>query len=131
MPFELWEIKQYSNNTVVLNQHKSNSNESISTIASQKEGTLSKAISDVSKEVKTVNFEDHYRKVPADVLEVYERLCERLLDWDGVELIPRKAYISLSLYGRLGYLLLHFQKIRNQHYDATWYRTDGWFTFIR
>ena len=99
MPFELWEIKQYSNNTVVLNRHKSNSNESISAIASQKEGTLSKAISDVSKEVKTVNFEDHYRKVPADVLEVYERLCERLLDWDGVELISRKAYICLSYDG--------------------------------
>ena len=99
MPFELWEIKQYSNNTVVLNQHKSNSNESISKIASQKEGALSKAISDVSREVKTVSFEDHYRKVPADVLEVYERLCERFLDWDGVELFSRKAYICLSYDG--------------------------------
>ena len=106
MPFELWEIKQYSNNTIVLNQHKSNSNESISKIASQKEGTLSKAISDVSKEVKTVSFEDHYRKVPADALEVYKRLCERLLDWEGVELVPLKAYISLRYTG--GWAICYF-----------------------
>src|SRR6056300_1379231 len=32
LPFELWEIKRYSNDTVVLNQHRSNSKESIETL---------------------------------------------------------------------------------------------------
>ena len=107
IPFQLWEIKRYTNDTIVLSQHKSSSDESIlSVVAHQKGDTLSKAISDVSREVKTVSFEDHYRKVPADALEVYKRLCERLLDWEGVELVPLKAYISLRYTG--GWAICYF-----------------------
>jgi hypothetical protein len=38
LPFELWEIKKYSNDTILLNQHKSNSQESVQTISKKDTG---------------------------------------------------------------------------------------------
>ena len=48
VPFELWEIKKFSNNTISLNQYKSSSKESIKNI----EGGEDTIIKGVNKEVK-------------------------------------------------------------------------------
>ena len=49
LPFELWEIKRFSNNTIVFNKHKSSSNESIESLTNTKNKNV---ISSVSREVK-------------------------------------------------------------------------------
>ena len=59
LPFELWEIKRYSNDTIVLNQHRSNSKESIETL---NPNTTDSMISRVTKEVKVYTVEQHLSK---------------------------------------------------------------------
>ena len=54
VPFELWEIKRFSNNTISLNQHRSSSKESIQKI----EGGKNTIIKDVNFEVKVLDEED-------------------------------------------------------------------------
>jgi hypothetical protein len=54
LPFELWEIKRFSNDTIVFNKHKSSSNESIESLTNSKNKNV---ISSVSREVKV--FDDN------------------------------------------------------------------------
>ena len=49
LPFELWEIKRFSNNTIVFNKHKSNSSESIGSLTDTKKNS---ALNEINKEVK-------------------------------------------------------------------------------
>lgn len=96
LPFELWEIKRYSNNTVVFDKHKSTSNESIDSVSGQ---TKTSVISNVNKVVKVVDFDEHYKKSNPEVLLKWNELSERFSELDGVELVPKKHYISLTYQG--------------------------------
>jgi len=94
LPFELWEIKRYSNDTVVLNQHRSNSKESIETL---NPNTTNSTISQVSREVKVYTEERHIEYGSDELKEVYNDVRERILELGSdIEIIPRKEYIGFK-----------------------------------
>ena len=67
--FELWEIKRFENDTIVLNQHQSNSEESIEKVVGNSDGVINK----VNKEIKVYNVEEHTSKLSN---QLYERWVE-------------------------------------------------------
>jgi len=94
LPFELWEIKRYSNDTVVLNQHRSNSKESIETL---NPNTSNSTISQVSREVKVYSEDKHLGHGSNEINEIYLKIKERVLDLGSdVEVVPRKEYIGFK-----------------------------------
>lgn len=106
LPFELWEIKRYSNSTLVLNQHKPTSDEKIDSLNVGKNDSL---INSVNKEVKVVEIEEHLSKSKKEIIEVWNELSSRFSELEGVELVSKKHYVSLSLENKtVGYF--NFQK---------------------
>ncbi len=106
LPFELWEIKRFSNGVVILDQHHSTSKESIETVSNpETQGVMS----DISKEVKTVNVEDHFEGSNPGLVEFWNQLSERLLEFEETyfESIPR--YISLG-YNQKKVCFINVQK---------------------
>jgi len=93
VPFELWEVKKYENEMIGLVQHKTTSDESISTISDDK----TNVVNQVSREVKVYTEEYHFKKnVRRDekVVDLYNELKDRILNLGEVEIIPRKEYIG-------------------------------------
>jgi predicted transport protein len=93
VPFEIWEIKRYENGLIGFTQHKTTSNESVSTISTIENTMVEK----VSREVKVYTEEYHFkRNVNRDerVIDLYNSLKERILNLGEVEIIPRKEYIG-------------------------------------
>ena len=109
VPFELWEIKKYSNGTVSLNQHLSSSKESIQNI----EGGKNSVIKDVGKEVKSYEESDHTSKSNKSLIQNWERFKERFDEMEGVEVVPKKNYITL-MYGNktVSYFIFRKDKIQ-------------------
>ena len=106
LPFELWEIKRYSNSTLVLNQHKPTSDEKIDSLNVGKNDSL---INSVNKEVKVVEIEEHLTKSKKEIIQVWNELSSRFSELEGVELVSKKHYVSLSLENKtVGYF--NFQK---------------------
>ena len=93
VPFELWEVKKYENNMIGLVQHKTTSDESISTISDDK----TNVVNQVSKEVKVYTEDDHLNqpKTSETIKEVYKNLKDRILNIGGdVNVVPKKSYIG-------------------------------------
>ena len=106
LPFELWEIKRYSNSTLVLNQHKPTSDEKIDSLNVGKNDSL---INSVNKEVKVVEIEEHLSKSKKEIIQVWNELSSRFSELEGVELVSKKHYVSLSHENKtVGYF--NFQK---------------------
>lgn len=94
LPFELWEIKRYSNDTIVLNQHKSTSQESVKTISST---SSDERVQDVSREIVVYTEEDHLQKASPEVRELALELKDRILELENVEMNPVKQYIGFKV----------------------------------
>jgi hypothetical protein len=92
LPFELWEIKRFNNETIVLNKHNSTSKESIDTLSNVDSSNL---IESVSKEIKVVDEEFHTSKLDTDTLQKWNDFKERISEIDNVKLEIKKPYISL------------------------------------
>ena len=105
LPFELWEIKKFTNNTVVFNKHKSNSKESIGSLTDSKKKN---AFSEINKEVKVYTESDSTSKTNSKVLEKWEELKEMMIELDGVEIIPKRLYISLILEDKKNKTIAYF-----------------------
>lgn len=76
LPIELWEIKQFENNTVMYLPIKATqTTESINTISS-----VDSTISTVSKEVKTYTEEEHLNGLPNNIIEMYETIKTEILN---------------------------------------------------
>jgi len=92
VPFELWEIKKFSNNTITLNQHISSSSESI-----QKIDSGNTIIKSVSKEVQVFSEEDILRnkKVIQKVRDTYYEFKDKISNWDDIRFVTKKNYISI------------------------------------
>ena len=97
LPFELWEIKRFSNNTVVFNKHKSNSNESIGSFTDGKKTTV---LNDINKEVKVYSEQDHTSKTNDIILTKWEELKELMIELSGTELISAAETTSSPLIFR-------------------------------
>lgn len=96
IPFELWEIKQFSNQTIVLNRHKSTSTESVSTISRKDD-----VISSVSKEVKVYNVDDHRSKGKEEIQELFDTFSNRMSELDDIEVIPTQEYVGFKVGKRI------------------------------
>ena len=93
VPFELWEVKKYQNNMIGLVQHKTTSDESISSISDDK----SNVVNQVSREVKVYTEDDHFNqpKISDTTKEVYKNLRERIMNiGDDINVVPKKVYIG-------------------------------------
>lgn len=93
LPFELWEVKKYSNNTILYDKIKTpKTNESINTI------TKDKNIQKINKEVKNYTVEDHISGKSDEIRELFENLRSGLLQIDSkIEEVPRKLYIGYQV----------------------------------
>jgi len=94
LPFELWEIKRFTNYTIVFNKHKSNSNESIGSLTDTKKKS---AFNEINKEVKVFTEQDHLSKSDNLIVEKWNELKELMIELDGVEIVYKKSNISLKL----------------------------------
>lgn len=97
LPFELWEVKKFSNNTVSFNPIKALKNtESIKAIA-----TTSEIVKSVNKEVTVVTEEDHFKQSTEEFIELYNKLKEYILGLDSnIRVRCTKAYIGFTLNNR-------------------------------
>ena len=103
--FELWEIKRFDNDTIVLNQHQSKSEESIEKVVGNSDSIINK----VNKEIKVYKEEDHTSKIGTELLEKWEEFKNLLNELGGVEVVPKKQYISL-MYGTKTFCYCIFRK---------------------
>lgn len=93
LPIELWEIKQYENNVVSLNQIKvPKSAESIKKIS--KSDSL---ISQVDKEIIVYDEQHHFEKGSEKSIELYNELKNSILNiGSNIEIDPKKHYIAFK-----------------------------------
>jgi predicted transport protein len=91
LPIELWEIKKYSNNTILFNQiQHPEKGDSIKTISQKSE-----VIKNVSKEVMVCTEEMHLQNRPEPVLRVYNELKENIFTiGQDITLKPKRVYIA-------------------------------------
>ena len=94
IPFELYEIKRFENNSLILNKHETNSKEKIDSLSDSKTRSV---INEVNKEVTVVDEEIHISKLDKLMQEKWELLKEQLLELDDLELDPKKYYINAKV----------------------------------
>ena len=90
IPFELFEIKKYTNDIISLNEVSSNSSESIKTISKGKNKTIEK----VSKEIKVYTEEDFLNYIPDELEESYFSLKNKIINLGEIKVGCKKNYIN-------------------------------------
>ncbi len=90
---ELWEVKQYDNNTIAINNiKKSNSAESVKPITQQ-----NKVLKKITDEIKVYTEEEHLENASDLTLELYEKFKSAILNLsDNIEVKPQKYYIAFK-----------------------------------
>lgn len=90
---ELWEVKQFENDTITISPiKKSTSAESIKPLTQNKE-----ALKSVSDEIKVYTEEDHTSRVTEEIQELYFKFKTAILNLsDGIEVQPKKDYIAFK-----------------------------------
>ena len=91
LPFELLEIKRFTNNTIVFNKHISSSKESIESLSNSKNKNL---ISSVSKEVKTKDESEHLSKSNKEIKDKWDTLKNRISELIDVDIVSKNNYIN-------------------------------------
>ncbi len=105
LPIELWEVKKYSNDTLLYNQLQTpDSSESIKTVS------RSATVEKVSREVKNYTVDDHFNDGWESSKELFESIRQKILDIDPrvVEKV-NKFYIGYKI-GFYNICALHIQK---------------------
>jgi len=106
LPFELWEVKKFSNNTVYFNNIKpSKTSESIKTIAKSNEQA-----DIVNKEVKVYTEEDHFSNSSEEIIDLYNKIREFILSLNDVITIKAKKLEIGFLYNNKIMIDIHLQK---------------------
>lgn len=92
LPIELWEIKQFENDIIVINPiKKSQSAPSIKQVQGKEEST----ISNITKEVKVYSEDNHLFGKSEETKELYEDYKNAILNLaPDLEIIPKKKRIS-------------------------------------
>lgn len=90
VPFKLWEIQKFSNETVCFQEIISNSKESIKGLEKGKNSIVNK----VSSEIKNYDEEQVVTKFNRDNWEVYKLLRDKVLEWGNVVIKVKKGYVS-------------------------------------
>ena len=88
---ELWEVKQFDNDTIIINSvKKSNSAESIKPLTQNKE-----ALKKVTEEIKVYTEEEHISKTNESIAELYQKFRQGIIQLaDDVEIKPKKMDIG-------------------------------------
>jgi predicted transport protein len=96
-PIELWEIKKYSNNTILFNQIQApEKGESITKI-----GQSSEIVKSISKEIVTYSEEYHLERCDSRIKDVYKELKELILSLSPLVTIRvKKHYIAFVVRSR-------------------------------
>lgn len=93
LSIELWEIKQYENDIILVNPiKKSSAAPSIKPIAKQND-----QLEKVAKEIKPFTEEEHISRVPEDVKELYNQFKTAILNLNPDIIVePKKEYIAFK-----------------------------------
>ena len=88
---ELWEVKQFENDTIIINPiKKSSAAESIKPLTQNKE-----ALKKVTEEIKVYTEEEHLSKSSEEIAELYEKFRQGILQLaDEIEIKPKKMEIG-------------------------------------
>lgn len=91
LPFELWEVKRFTNDTMYFNQIKSSKKaESIKIIS-----TNSEQVDIVNKEVKVYTEDQHLNNSSEEIVELYEKIKEFILSLDDtIEIKAKKSEVG-------------------------------------
>ncbi|MCB9365541.1 MAG: hypothetical protein H6587_13295 [Flavobacteriales bacterium] len=90
---ELWEIKQFENNTISINTIKKSSGApSIKPLLEN-----SDSLKEVKENIKVYTEEDHFSNGSDYIIELYEKFKFSILNLtDGIEILPQKYYIAFK-----------------------------------
>lgn len=90
---ELWEIKQFENNTISINTIKKSSGApSIKPLLEN-----SDSLKEVKENIKVYTEEDHFCNGSDYIVELYEKFKSSILNLtDGIEILPQKYYIAFK-----------------------------------
>lgn len=106
LPFELWEVKRFTNDTMYFNQIKSlKTSESIKTIS-----TNSSEVDIVNTEVKVYTEEQHLNNSSEEIVGLYEKIKAFILSLDDTIDIKAKKLEVGFLYNKKVMLDIHLQK---------------------
>ena len=99
LPIELWEIKQFENDIIVINPvKKSQSAPSIKQVQPKGNSTISR----VSEEIKVYTEEDHLKGKSEETVELYENYKNAILNLaPDIEIIPKKKRVSFVIKGKI------------------------------
>jgi len=90
---ELWEIKQFENNTISINTIKKSSG--APSIKPLLENSIN--LKEVKENIKVYTEEDHYNNGSDYTIELYEKFKSSILNLsDGIEILPQKYYIAFK-----------------------------------
>ncbi len=90
LPIELWEVKRFDNETVSYDQiQKAGTQESIKTISKTDE-----TFETVAKEIVVYSEQEHLDNASDEIVELYEKLKGAILNFDNIEIKPKKKYIA-------------------------------------
>ncbi|MGK6352236.1 DUF5655 domain-containing protein [Parapedobacter sp. DT-150] len=98
LAIELWEVKRFENSTLLVNVvRKSASAPSIKQLAPQ-----SDSLAQVSKEIKEYTEKDHYERSSEEMVELYQRFKEAILNLaDNIDIKPKKLEIGFTHNGKI------------------------------
>lgn len=97
VPFELFEIQKFENNTISLNQIISKSTESINKISKSSSSVVNK----VNEEVRVYEETDYLKIIKKDLVEPYKKLKDKILSLDGVEIKFTRMYVNFWINGKV------------------------------
>ncbi|HSQ98234.1 MAG TPA: DUF5655 domain-containing protein [Rickettsiales bacterium] len=89
---ELWEVKRYADDVISINSIKKSKSTGIKSLA--KNDTILKK---VTNEIKVYTEEEHLSGASEEIVELYERFKDAILNLaDGMEIEPKKIYIAFK-----------------------------------
>jgi predicted transport protein len=108
LPIELWEINRYENQILSFEQiQKINATESVKTIAKNDASRQA-----VVKEIKVYSEEDHMGVSSAEVIELYKKYRDAIINLGSIVVKPKKAYIAFVSSTNVVDIVLQKQQIK-------------------
>lgn len=106
LPFELWEVKKFSNNTVYFNNIKpSKASESIKTVTK-----TDTQINRVVDEVIVYTEEEHFKNSSEEIIDLYDRIKDFIFSLNGNITIKAKKLEIGFVYNNKIMVDIHLQK---------------------
>jgi predicted transport protein len=95
---ELWEVKRFENDAIIISPiKKSNSAESIKPLTQNKE-----ALKSVAEEIKVYTEEEHIQKTSPIIAELYQKFKQGIIQLaDEIEIKPKKMEIGFKKNGKV------------------------------